>query len=178
MALKFSDKCFWAKEAARLNLDTAKGQRVFYDISKTSSLGERRLSYYSNAFEAAGESGMKALTYRKRMPDRIREKATEKINRYLRNRVPPKLRSEIGFLVRAQYNRITISEKRPLFSDPSQTSCIEIIQVRYTDFDNRWHLYWMRKFNKWWPYVPRELVHSIDDCIREIKEDGWGCFWG
>ena len=102
----------------------------------------------------------------------------EKINTYLYNRVPLKLRSEIGFLVKAQYNRITSSEKRPLFSDPYRASCVEFVQFRYTDYDKRWHLYWMRKFNKWWPYVPRKPVYTIDDCIEELEADVWGCFWG
>ncbi len=58
------------------------------------------------------------------------------------------------------------------------TSCSEFCQMRYTDFDRRWHLYWKRKTGKWWPYVPKKDVYTINDCIREIDEDGWGCFWG
>ncbi|MFC1807943.1 hypothetical protein ACFL0T_06210 [Candidatus Omnitrophota bacterium] len=60
MALKFSNKCFWAKKAAVLNLDTAKGQKAFYDMSKKSGLGERMLSYYLNAYEAAAHKRRRA----------------------------------------------------------------------------------------------------------------------
>ncbi len=178
MKFAFSAKCLWAKKAALLNVETHRGQTGFSKTAKESGLGERRLSYYSNAYQAAGESGIKALSYRKRMPNEIRKKAMEKINMYLYNRIPPHLRTEIGFLVKAQYNRIIVSEKRPLFGDPLQTSCSKVFQVRYTDFDNRWHLYWMRKFRKWWPYVPQTSIYTITDCIREIEKDSWGCFWG
>ncbi len=174
----YSDKYSLIKKAAKLDVDTDSGYYEFLKIAKKSNLGRERLSYYSNAYEAAGDSGLRALSYRKRIPEEIRENAVEEINKYLYNKVPPKHRSKIGFLVKAQYNRITIAEKRPLFGDPARTSCSEFCQMRYTDFDNRWHLYWKRKTGKWWPYVPKNDVYTINDCIREVDEDGWGCFWG
>jgi len=176
--LTFSEKRAWAKKAALLDIDAEDGYEKFYKIAKESGLGERRLTYYSNAYEAAGESGIKVLSYKKKMPDEIRKDAMDKINEYLYNRVPFNLRKEIGFLVKAQYNRIIVLEKRPLFGDSLQACCTEVFQARYTDFDNRWHLYWMRKFNKWWPYVPKKVIYTVKDCIREVDEDGWGCFWG
>ena len=178
MKMSFLEKYLWAKKATMLNLDTDKGYAEFYKMAKESGLGTRWLAYYANAYEAAGESGLKALTYRKKMPLKIREQALEKINKYLSRKVPVHLRSEIGFLVKTKSNRITVFEKRPLFIDPSKSSCVAAFQVRYTDFDNRWHLCWMRKFHIWWPYIPDQPVYTIDDCIREVKEDIWGCFWG
>jgi hypothetical protein len=178
MKLSFGEKLLWAKKAAQVNLETDRGQEEFYKMVKESGLGEKQLTYYANAYEAAEESGLRALSYRKRMPEGIRKEAMQKINEFLSLRVPSHLRSEIGFLVKSQSSAITAYEKRPLFSDPSKTSCIEVFQVRYTDFDNRWHLYWMRKFGKWWPYVPKKPIFTIGDCIREVDEDSWGCFWG
>ena len=178
MKHSFSDLLFWAKKASKIDLDTDRGQVEFYRMVKESGLGERRLTYYANAYEAADESGLRALSYRKKMPEGIRKEAMEKINKCLCQRVPSHSHSEIGFLVKSQRNAITAYEKRPLFLAPSRTSCIEVFQVRYTDFDNRWHLYWMRKFGKWWPYVPKKPVVTINDCIKEVDADGWGCFWG
>lgn len=174
----FSELLFWAKKVILLNLETDRGQEDFYKMAKESGLGERRLTYYANAYEAAEESGLQALSYKKRMPEVIRKEALEKINTYLSRRVPLHLRLEIGFFVKSQDNVIIVYEKRPLFSDPLKTSCIEVFRVRYTDFDNRWHLYWMRKFGKWWPYIPKKPVFIIEDCIREVNEDVCGCFWG
>ncbi len=176
--MRCPEKYSFIKKAAKLDLDTDSDYREFLKIAKKSKLSESRLSYYSNAYEAAGDSGLRALSYRKRMHEDIRENAVEEINGYLYNKVPPKHRRQIGFLVKAQHNRITIAEKRPLFSDSSKTSCCEFCQMRYTDFDSRWHLYWKRKTGKWWPYVPREDIYTINDCLRELDEDSWGCFWG
>ena len=127
--MSYSDKYPLIKKAAKLDLDTGSGYSEFLKIAKESNLGEQRLSYYSNAYEAAGDSGLRALSYRKRMSEDIRETALRKINRYLSGRIPSHLTSEIGFLVKTQYNRITIAEKRPLFGDPSRTSCSEFCQM-------------------------------------------------
>jgi len=147
-------------------------------MARESGLGKMWLECYSNAYEAAGESGIRALSYKKRILDKILKKAMKKINMYLYDKVPYKHRKEIGFVIKGQYNRITASKKRALFGDPSKASCVKIFQIRYTDFDNRWHLYWMRKFHKWWPYVPQKPIYTINDCLKEIKADVWGCFWG
>ena len=45
--------------------------------------------------------------------------------------------NKISFQVTAKDNRITGAEKRPLFGDSAQSSCIDSFQVRYTDFDRR-----------------------------------------
>lgn len=178
MKMKLSDKCLWAKKAAGLDIETDEGAAEFYRIARESGLGTRWLSYYANAYEAGGESGLKALSYRCKMHDKIRAEAEGKISRYLDNKIPPNLRAEIGFRIKVHTNRITVIEQRPCFGNRSQMTCLEVFQVRYTDYDNRWHLYWMRKFNKWWPYVPEQPVFTIDDCLREVEQDIWGCFWG
>jgi len=124
----YSDKYSLVKKAAKIDLDTDRGYVEFLKIAKESGLTKERLEYYTNAYEASGESGLRALSYRKRMPEDIR--------------------------------------------------CSEFCQMRYADFDNRWHLYWKRKTGKWGPYVPKKTVYTISDCLREVDEDGWGCFWG
>ena len=176
--MAYSDRYSLIKKAAEIDLDTDSGYVEFLKIAKEGGFAKERLVYYANAYEAAGESGLRSLSYRKRMPNDIREAALRKINRYLSSKIPIHPTSKIGFLVKAQYNRITIAEKRPLFGDPSRASCSEFCQMRYTDLDNRWHLYWKRKTGKWWPYVPKKDVYTIGDCLKEIDEDGWGCFWG
>ncbi len=27
-------------------------------------------------------------------------------------------------------------------------------------------------------YVPKNTAYTVNDCLREIDEDEWGCFWG
>lgn len=178
MQRSLSDKLYWAKKATALDVESDEGYWKFYKLVKKSGLAKRQLEYYSNAYEAAEESGLRALSYRKKMPVHIRDKAIKKIDEFISERVPKHLQLEIQLTKKEYANTITVYERRPLLSDPSQWSSLEVFQVRYTDYDDRWHLYWMRVFHKWWPYVPLLPVYTIADCIREVDEDAWGCFWG
>ena len=178
MSRSFEELVFWAKKAAALDTKSEEGESKFYIMAKKSGLGARQLGYYSNAYEAAGESGVKALTYRKKMPPHIRENAVKRIKRYISEKIPTHLQSKIKLTMKVYGSAITVYERRPLRTDPSQWSSLEVFQVRYTDYDERWHLYWMRVFHKWWPYIPSMTVYTIDDCIREVEDDGSGCFWG
>ena len=54
-----------------------------------------------------------------------------------------------------------------------------VCQFRLTLASRQWHLYWMRKFDAWWPYsLPeRGRKHTLNARIRQVLEDEWGCFW-
>jgi len=43
-----------------------------------------------------------------------------------------------------------------------------------------WHLYWMRKFDAWWPYPPSPARHryTLKARIEQLLLDEDGCFWG
>ena len=90
-------------------------------------------------------------------------------------------------------------ERRPYFQDPSRTTTSEFFQVRYTDYDGsprtrqtlrrgaavvkqgfycKWHMCWKRASGKWWPYVPNQEIHSIDDYLAELDADPQHCFFG
>ena|SRR3989338_2376942 len=174
----FDDIVRIAKEATRINVDTDEGYGNFRSLAKREGVDHNSLMYYTNAYEAVDESGIKALSYRKRMPEDVRIKAVHKVNEFLMERIPKELSEKIGFQVEAKDNRITLAEKRPYFADKSRATCSEFAQLRYTDYDKRWHLYWMRASGKWWPYIPRRQVKTVNDCIREISHDTYGCFWG
>ena len=55
-----------------------------------------------------------------------------------------------------------------------------ICQLRLTLATRQWHLYWMRKFNAWWPYPLPEKgrKQTLRARIQQVLEDEWGCFWG
>ncbi len=67
----YSDKYLLVKKAAKIDLDTDRGYVEFLKIAKESGLTKERLEYYTNAYAASGESGLRALSYRKRMPKDI-----------------------------------------------------------------------------------------------------------
>jgi len=52
-----------------------------------------------------------------------------------------------------------------------------VCQLRLTG--NKWHLYWMRKFDAWWPYEPpkKGRKYSLDAHLQQLIADEYGCFW-
>ena len=55
-----------------------------------------------------------------------------------------------------------------------------VAQFRLTVTSNHWHLYWMRKFDAWWPYEPPARGHkySLKARAQQILANEYGCFWG
>ncbi|MFH0984441.1 MAG: DUF3024 domain-containing protein [Candidatus Omnitrophota bacterium] len=168
-----------AKRAAEFALDKDEGYDRMRFLALEEGMRRETLEYYANAYQAAGESGVRALSYKKKMPESIRAEAVKAVNEFLLNRLPKNLPAgTIWFQSVAKDNHITALEKRPLFSAPKQSSAIEIFQIRYTDYDQRWHLYWKRASGKWWPYIGKKEMKSVKDCLREVTDDDSGCFRG
>ena len=57
---------------------------------------------------------------------------------------------------------------------------IEICQLRLTLATGQWYLFWMRKFDAWWPYPLPERGHkyALKARIQQVLEDEWGCLGG
>ena len=54
-----------------------------------------------------------------------------------------------------------------------------ICQLRLTLATGQWHLYWMRKFDAWWPYVLPETgpTFTLRARMQQVLDDWHGCFW-
>lgn len=168
-----------AETAAKWDLDSENGYAAFQNFAREVGIKSENLMYYVNAYQANDGSGLKALTYKKPMPEQVRIEATGKLNEFLSAKLPRNEHAgQLWFQVVAKDNQITAAERRPLFADPSQSSTSEFVQLRYTDYDNKWHMYWKRASGKWWPYVPSCKIESFDDCLRELDDDPSHCFWG
>ncbi len=179
MSREFKEILQLVKMAAEWDLDTDEGYEKFRLFALENGIKAENLAYYLNAYQAAGESGLKSLTYKKPMLEEVWIEATRKMNEYFAARLPKNEHAgKLSFQVVAKDNRITASERRPYFQDPSKITTSEFFQVRYTDYDGKWHLYWKRASGKWWPYVPTRKINSIDDCLAELEADPQHCFLG
>lgn len=160
-------------------METPEGYDRMRFLALEEGMKKETLMYYANAYQAAGKSGVRAISYKKRMQESVRAEAVKTVNEFLLNRLPKNLPAgTIWFQSVAKDNHIIAIEKRPLFGDPKQFSAIEIFQIRYTDYDKRWHLYWKRLSGKWWPYIGEKEIKTVADCLREVASDDSGCFFG
>ena len=88
MRRSFGEIVQLAQTASKFDLDTNQGNEAFRDFARKIEIKEANLAYYLNAYQAAGESGLKALTYKKLMSEEVRIEATRKMNEYFAARLP------------------------------------------------------------------------------------------
>jgi hypothetical protein len=147
---------------------------AFYDYADEHNLTVNEVAYYLNAYEAGGEAGLEAIRNPDIIPPDVARRAIKTIAKVLdahfEGRLPYRLTDEgtaIGvYEIQQRRNR-----DKYLFP---------ICQLRLTLASRQWHLYWMRKFDAWWPYpLPqRGRKHTLRARVQQALEDRWGCFWG
>lgn len=93
---------------------------------------------------------------------------------------PPHLHDKLqwGFTVDPEKRSVELFEIRPLFTDPTRKVQTPIAKARYVKAHNGWKVYWMRGTGKWLLYEPCPSVQSLEEFLKLVKEDGYGCFFG
>jgi hypothetical protein len=90
-------------------------------------------------------------------------------------------RRSIPDQVRLQYdtkgNRVTLTESRPLFIDPSIWNEIKIAQFEYSPESLNWTLYWYDRKNRRQPYPTGRNRDTLEKLVCEVDSDPTGIFW-
>lgn len=74
-------------------------------------------------------------------------------------------------------NRVTLSESRPLFIDPSIWNEIKIAQFEYNPESLQWTLYWYDRKNRRQPYPTGRNRDTLEKLKLEVDSDPTGIFW-
>jgi hypothetical protein len=146
------------------------GERGFMESMNRFRLGEEKLEMWISAYEEGGNPGIRALTETFDMDKETVTFALKQINDFIQATWPG-----IEHRIVRRRNRMTLSIK-----DRDQNNFDDLCQLRFTPFDERWHLYWKRNNGKWFPYVTD--YENIDGLLWKtlylIKLDEFGCFFG
>jgi len=107
-------------------------------------------------------------------------KRIEKImDSYLEKTRPPvHIRNELDIAYRIENQSVELFEIRPAFQKPDQKIEHAIAKATYVKRAKEWRLYWMRADLKWHRYEPTPEVNSLDEFLKIIEEDAYGCFYG
>lgn len=108
------------------------------------------------------------------------QKRYEKIiGSYIEARRPePSIRKELDLSYRVSNQSIEIFEVRPDWQEPSEIIEIPVAKTTYVKKTGIWKIFWMRADLKWHGYEPNMSVKTLDDFIKVIDKDEFGCFWG
>ena len=146
---------------------------AFYDYAEEHDLTVNEVAYYLNAYEYGDDAGLEAIRNPDIIPPDVARMAIKAIakmlDQHFEGQVPYRLTDEgtgIGLY--------EIQERQN-----GDKYLFPVCQFRLTLATRQWHLYWMRKFDAWWPYpLPeRGRKHTLNARIQQVLEDRWGCFW-
>ena len=131
------------------------------------------LVYYFNAFEYGGDEGLEAIRNPDIIPERIAYEAVKIAAKTLGDFLAPYNACRVtdeGTAIGVYQIQTRANGDRYLFP-----TC----QLRLTLESAHWHLYWMRKFDAWWPYpLPdKGRKFTLRSRLQQVMEDTHGCFW-
>ncbi|MBC8262710.1 MAG: DUF3024 domain-containing protein [Anaerolineales bacterium] len=147
---------------------------AFSTYTAEHNLTVNEVVYYLNAYEYGGEAGLRAIRNHDIIPPDVAGQAITAITALLderfEGRLPYRLTDEgtaIGvYAIQQRMN--------------GETYLFPVCQLRLTLDSRQWHLYWMRKFDAWWPYSPPRSgrKYTLEARLQQVLEDEHGCFWG
>jgi hypothetical protein len=86
-----------------------------------------------------------------------------------------KIRKELDLAFRVEGHNVYLFEIRPDMRGRIMTH--DVAKTTYVRTENVWKIYWMRADLKWHAYE-KTNVKSINDFVKTVEADKYGCFWG
>jgi hypothetical protein len=93
-------------------------------------------------------------------------------------RPPPHIRAKLDIGFRLKGQSIEIFEIRPYWRDESQIIEQSVAKATYVKTQDHWKVFWKRADLKWHGYEPKARVRKIEDFLKVVDDDAYGCFWG
>jgi len=108
-----------------------------------------------------------------------RKRLEKVVGEYVESRRPtPQIRRELDLGFRVEGQSVEIFELRPAWRDPSQTLEESVAKATFVRRTGIWRIYWQRADLKWHRYDPHPETESIEEFLRVVERDDYGCFFG
>ena len=101
------------------------------------------------------------------------------VRRFLETRRPPAhLRDKVDLACRVNGQSVEIFEIRPGF-DRSDSKVEEgVAKATFVKSRGFWKLYWQRRDLRWHRYDPFPDARTLEEVLRVVGDDDYGCFFG
>jgi len=102
------------------------------------------------------------------------------IKKYIDSKRPedPEIRAQLDFHYSYDGKVAILFEIRPVWRMPDKLHHIEFAKIRFYKSKQEWYLYWMRASGKWELYEPFPKATHLEQLIKIIDKDAYGCFYG
>ncbi|MDR9500042.1 MAG: DUF3024 domain-containing protein [Hydrogenovibrio sp.] len=97
---------------------------------------------------------------------------------FMAKRPPEAIRKELDFGYRIEGQSILLFEISPHWRDSNQVFEHGVAKATYVKIQKVWKLYWMRQDLKWHRYEPFAESERLEDVLRVVMDDEFGCFFG
>jgi hypothetical protein len=146
----------------------------FYTYAREHDIPVNEIVYYLNAYEAGGDAGLEAIRNPDIIPPDVARRAVKEITRTLDARFEG---HPLRYRVTDEGTAIGVYQVQERAN--GEEFLFRICQFRLTLEGMKWHLYWMRKFDAWWPYsLPRRgRRFTLRARLQQVLDDEYGCFW-
>ncbi len=137
------------------------------------NLTVNEIVYYLNAYEYGKEEGLQAI----RTPDIIPPDTVRQAIKTIGKMLDSHFEGRLPYRLTDEGTAIGLHEIRQRWQS-GESFLFPVAQFRLTVASNHWHLYWIRKFDAWWPYSPPERgrKYTLKARAQQILEDEHGCF--
>ena len=95
-----------------------------------------------------------------------------------RRRPPEEMRSKVDLAYRIEKTSVIIHTIRARWDGKPEPIISPVAKTTWIKSRKKWKIFWMRADLKWHSYKPEEFVNTIDEFIRIVDKDKFGCFWG
>lgn len=103
----------------------------------------------------------------------------EALENFLEKRRPPEeMRNKVDLAYRIEDQSVIIYSIRPHWQNQSEKIEHPIAKTTWVHTQQVWKVFWMRADSKWHGYDPQPKVKTIQQFLKLVNEDQYGCFWG
>lgn len=101
------------------------------------------------------------------------------VGQFIEQRRPaPHIRKELDLDFRIDGQSIQIFEIRPVWNNPSKKLESPAAKATWIKTQKCWKVFWMRADLKWHGYEPCLHVKTLEEFLKLVDNDPYGCFWG
>lgn len=101
------------------------------------------------------------------------------LSRWLEEKRPPvELRDEVDLQYTIKDQNIILDEICHSFTAPPEKLMIPFAKITFVNSKNEWKPYWLLESGKWELYVPDKHINTLEEILKEISADPYGCFFG
>lgn len=101
------------------------------------------------------------------------------LEQFLERRRPPShVRDKVDLAYRIHGQDVEIFEIRPRWDKAEELIETPVAKATYIRSKKRWKLFWQRADLKWHLYLEHPEVDRLEEFVKIVEEDVFGCFFG